>query len=409
MARSLTLAALRALRRGGPAPTPPPGPPALSRPPGPLVWAHVHDAARIAPLTALADDMAGEGESFHLLVTAPDVPANTPASLHATLLPAPPDQAGAVAAFLDQWQPDLLLWSGGHFRPLLLPAAMERIAPGRRILIDARAEELAAQGLGWLPGASRALAGGFDRALACDAAAARRLQRLGLPADRIEITGALGSLPPVLACNERERRDLVQTLGARPVWLAAGFTAPEITHLVTAQRTAIRGAHRLLLVALPRDTADLPAAARAFREAGLTPALRAEGEDPGETAQVLLADSMAELGLWYRIAPVTFAGATLPGAGGGSRPPFEVAALGSALVHGPETQPHGPAYQRLARAGAARLVRDGAALGQTVEALLAPDRAAAMAHAAWEVTTDGIEVANRLGELIREGLAGVDR
>jgi 3-deoxy-D-manno-octulosonic-acid transferase len=114
---------------------------------------------------------------------------------------------------------------------------------------------------------------------------------------------------------------------------------------------------------------------------------------------------MAELGLWYRIAPVTFAGSTLPGSGGGGRPPGEVTALGSALVHGPETQPHGPAYQRLARAGAARLVRDGAGLGQTIEALLAPDRAAAMAHAAWEVTTEGIEVANRLAELILAGLA----
>ena len=34
---------------------------------------------------------------------------------------------------------------------------------------------------------------------------------------------------------------------------------------------------------------------------------------------------------------------------------------------------------------------------------------AAMAHAAWEVTTDGIEVANRLADLIRAGLAEVDR
>lgn len=406
MARSLTLSALRALRRGGSDPAAAPGAP---RPAGPLVWVHAPDAARIGPLMALADSMAGEGEGFHLLLTSPDVARTTPSAQRATLLPAPPDQAGAVTAFLDQWQPDMLLWSGGHFRPLLLSAAMERIAPGRRILIDARAAALATEGLGWLPGAARALAGGFDRALACDATAARRLHRLGLPPDRVEITGPLGNLPPVLACNDRERRDLVQTLGGRPVWLAAGFTAAELHHLVAAQRAAIRGAHRLLLVALPRDAADLPAAAAAFRAAGFALALRAEGEDPAETAQILLADSMGELGLWYRIAPVTFAGATLPGSGGNSRPPFEVTTLGSALIHGPETQPHGPAYQRLARAGAARLVRDGAGLGQTVEALLAPDRAAAMAHAAWEVTTDGVEVANRLSELIRAGLDTVDR
>ncbi len=75
MARSLPLAALRALRRGTLAPPPPPGPP---RPQGTLVWAHADDPARIGPLVALADHMAADGDGFHLLVTAPDIPASTP-------------------------------------------------------------------------------------------------------------------------------------------------------------------------------------------------------------------------------------------------------------------------------------------------------------------------------------------
>jgi 3-deoxy-D-manno-octulosonic-acid transferase len=401
MARSLPLAALRALRRGG---LVPPAATALPRPQGPLFWAHVDDAARIGPLVALADSMAAEGDSFHLLVTAPDLPANAPAGLRSTLLPAPPDQALAVAAFLDHWRPDLLLWSGGHFRPLLLSAAMERLPVGTRVLIDADATALTAEGIAWLPGAARALASGFDRALARDTDAAQRLRRLGLAADRIEVTGLLDTFPPVLTCNDRERRDLVQALGPRPVWLAAGFASSETADLITAHRSAIRGAHRLLLIAVPRAADDLAPAATAFRDAGFTLASRAEGDDPDEAAQVYLADSMTELGLWYRLAPVTFAGSTLPGSGGGSRPPFEIATLGSAIIHGPETQPHGPAYQSLARAGAARTVRGGADLGQTVESLLAPDRAAAMAHAAWDVTTKGVEVANRLSDLLRDAL-----
>jgi 3-deoxy-D-manno-octulosonic-acid transferase len=406
MARSLSLAALRALRRGGLAPAALPAPP---RPQGPLVWAHVDDAARIGPLVALADRMAAEGDSFHLLVTAPDIPANTPAGQRSTLLPAPPDQAIAVAAFLAHWQPDLMLWSGGHFRPLLLSAAMELPGLRLRLLLDAAAPALTADGLGWLPGAVRALASGFDRAFVRDAAAAQRLRRLGLDSDRIEVTGLLDTLPPVLSCNDRERRDLAQTLAARPVWLAAGFAGSELPDLVAAHRSAIRSAHRLLLIAVPRAPEDIAAATTAFRDAGFPLAQRVEGEEPHEATQVYLADSIGELGLWYRLAPITFAGSTLPGSGGGSRPPHEPASLGSALIHGPETAPHGPSYQRLARAGAVRLVRGGADLGQTVESLLAPDRAAAMAHAAWEVTTEGVEVANRLADLIHEALERVDR
>ncbi len=301
----------------------------------------------------------------------------------------------------------MLIWSGGHFRPVLLSAAIERPSLRARLLVDAAAPALAADGLAWLPGAARALTASFDHALALDAAAAQRLRRLGLPPDRIEVTGALDTLPPVLACNDRERRDLAQTLGARPVWLAAGLVLPELAAVIAAHRHAVRGAHRLLLIAVPRQPEDLPVMAAALRDTGLTVALRADGDEPNEPVQVYLADSLAELGLWYRLAPVTFAGSTLPGSGGGSRPPTEVAALGSALIHGPETAPHAAAYQRLARAGAARVVRNGADLGKTVEALLAPDRAAAMAHAAWEVTTEGVEVANRLADLIRATLERV--
>jgi len=406
MARSLPLAALRALRRGGLVPAATPAPP---RPPGPLVWAHVDDPARIGPVVALADRMAADGDGFHLLVTAPDIPANAPSGLRCTLAPAPPDQALGVAAFLEHWQPDLLLWSGGHFRPLLLSAALELPTLRLRLLLDAAAPALTAEGLGWLPGAARALAAGFDRALARDAAAAQRLRRIGVQPDRIEVTGPLDTLPPVLTCNDRQRRDLAQTLAARPVWLAAGLAASELPELVAAHRAAIRSAHRLLLIAVPRAPEDIGEIGGAFRDAGFAVAQRAEGEDPNEAAQVYLADSTAELGLWYRIAPVTFMGSTLPGSGGGGRPPHEPASLGSALVHGPETAPHGTAYQRLARAGAARLVRGGGDLGQTVEALLSPDRAAAMAHAAWEVTTEGVEVANRVADMIREALDRVDR
>jgi len=401
MAKTLVFPALRALRRTRDAQV---GVQAPLRPQGVLVWVHADDASRIGPLIALADRMDDDGNGFHLLVTAPDVPANAPSGQRTTLVPAPRDQSGAVAAFFDYWQPDMLLWSGGRFRPVLLQAAMKRIPQGRRILIDARVPTLTTEGLGWLPGAGRAVAAGFDHALACDVAAARRLHRLGLAAEKVEVTGPLGSLPPVLPCNDRERRDLIQVLASRPVWFAAGFAASELHHVVMAHRSAIRGSHRLLLVALPREPGDLDAAAAAFRDAGFATALRADGEDPDETTQVLIADSMAELGLWYRIAPITFAGSTLPGTGGGSRSPVEVATLGSALVHGPETQPHGHVYQRLGRAGAARIVRDGAGLGQTVEALLAPERAAAMAHAAWDLSTEGVEVANRLAEVILDRL-----
>ena len=56
-------------------------------------------------------------------------------------------------------------------------------------------------------------------------------------------------------------------------------------------------------------------------------------------------------------------------------------------------------------AGAARVVLNGAELGRAVEALLAPDRVALMAHAGWDVATRGAEVTNRIVDLIHEAVS----
>ncbi len=145
--------------------------------------------------------------------------------------------------------------------------------------------------------------------------------------------------------------------------------------------------------------------AAAATEAGLRVAQRAEGDEPEEGTQIYLAEGTLELGLWLRLAPVAFLGGTLAGAPGG-RSPLEAAALGAALIHGPQAGAHPEAWGRLDSAGAARVVLNAAELGRAVEALLSPDRAAVMAHAGWDVATRGAAVANRVGDLLREALDG---
>jgi 3-deoxy-D-manno-octulosonic-acid transferase len=374
-----------------------------ARPQGPVVWAHCPDVDRLPALTALSDRLAAEGERLHLVVTLPGPVAGIAGGPRMILQPAPVDTVAATRAFLDHWAPDMLLWMRGDFRPALLAEAGARPGLLSRLLIEADEAMIRADGALWLPGMTQALVGRFDRALALDDAASIRLRRLGMDLRQIEVTGALDTIAGVLPCNERERRDLTQTMGSRPVWLAAGIDLSELPEVIAAHRHASRTAHRLLLILVPRLFDEGKVMAEALREAALRFALRADGAEPDEATQVYLADSLAEMGLWYRLSPVVFMGGTLT-EGPGGRHPFEAAALGSAVLHGPKTEPHVAAYLRLARAGASRSVRTGADLGRAVEALLAPDKAAAMAHAAWDVTTAGADAGNRVIELIRDGL-----
>ena len=116
---------------------------------------------------------------------------------------------------------------------------------------------------------------------------------------------------------------------------------------------------------------------------------------PDETTQMILTETPGELGLWYRLAPLVFLGGSLvPGHGG--EDPLEAAVHGTALLYGPNVGRHLPAYSRLAEAGAARIVRDFDSLSAAVSQLIAPDRAAAMAHAGWDVVSQGAALTDEL-------------
>lgn len=396
MSRALPLAAYLALRRGV-AGRPPAFPP---RPPGPLVWVHCPDPARIGVVLALAAQLAQDGDWPTFLITSARVAGAGPVGGKVILLELPPDQRDLARAFLDHWRPEVLVWMQGDFQPALLAETdRHRMA---RLLIDIRAARVGVAGGGWMPGLTRSLLDLFDHALATDQDAAIRLRKAGYPADRIEVTGPLDPSAAVLPCNERERRDLAQTLGSRSVWCAAEVPMVEIEQVSAAHRQASRRTHRLLLLLVPAVASDAPDMAQRLRDDGHMVTCRSDGAEPEEATQIYLADSAAEMGLWYRLAPFTFMGGTLEGVGG--RHPFEAAALGSAVVHGPVTANHAQAYQRLASAGACRAVRSAADLGNAVEVLLAPDKAAAIAHAAWDVASSGAEVTNRVVDLIRASL-----
>ena len=61
--------------------------------------------------------------------------------------------------------------------------------------------------------------------------------------------------------------------------------------------------------------------------------LRSKNDKILQETQIYIADTLGELGLWYRLSPVSFVGGSLVNVGGHN--PFEPAALGSAILHGP--------------------------------------------------------------------------
>lgn len=367
------------------------------RPAGPLVWLHAPAAGDVAPLVELARRLIGEDGVAVLLTTQ----AQAPAVPGLTVFPPPDDTPAAAEAFLGHWAPDVGVLADGALRPVLIHKAHERACP--LFLVNARSpaiEDL--RGL-WLPGLTRGLLGQFRRIMAADEAAARAFRRAGAPAEAIETRGVMEEGSGALPCTEAERAAVARMLHTRPVWLAAGLPPAEDAAVIAAHRAALRLAHRLLLVVVPDDPQRGAALADTMAEnPEWIVARRQADEDPEEDAQVYIADTDGELGLWYRVAPVTYLGGSL--SSGAQRDPFEPAALGSAIVLGPNAGAFANTFARLREARAAREILTPGELGEAVSDLLAPDRAARLAHAAWTVASAGAEVTDRVIALIRAAL-----
>jgi len=368
------------------------------RPDGCLLWIHAQDAADTGAVAALCQEFARlRGEPVFALVTSIENAAAAPSVAIHQLVPG--ETSGSVARFLDHWSPDAAVVIGPPDRPVLIAEAAARGIP---LFLTSSYRGQVAPG-GRLSLLSSSLLEHFTRFLASSAAEAQALYGGNIEQDRVLVTGPLSDTALALPCNQAELDDIGKMLAGRPIWLAAHVTSSEIVSVEAAQRRTIRAAHRLLLIVVPRVPDDGPALSAALEAQGWRTALRSKGEEPEENIQVYVADTKDEMGLWYRLAPITFLGGTFDKDAVASDP-FEPASLGSAVVHGPKVGSSSYRFARLRAANATAELASPDELGDMIFSLLAPDKAAILAHAGWSLTSESAHVVEKLAELIEAEL-----
>lgn len=385
------------------------GQPRLPRPDGPLIWFHAASVGESLALVELIRRLLDEREDLTILLTSGTV---TSAAVMADRLPEraihqyiPLDAQPFVAGFLAHWKPDLAIWSESELWPALVHETHARGIP--MMIVNARMSKKSHDRWRFLRGMARSLLSRFDHALVQDDITAMYLRRLGLDAERMEVTGTLKEGSAALPCDEGVRRKMAERLAGRPVWLAASTHEGEDRIVLDAHALALKTNPRLLLILVPRHPMRGDAIAQMLQSGGWRFNRRTAGEQPADDTQVYLSDTLGELGLWYRIAPISFVGGSLQPIGGHN--PFEPAALGSAILHGPFVTNFMEIYERLTNAGAAKLVSGPDTLAEAVHELLNPDRAAAMAHAAWQVISTGAEVTDHALEVVLARLDATGR
>lgn len=318
-----------------------------------------------------------------------------------SVLPEPPGDAYSARLLVEQAAPAALVLTDGVLPPALIAACDEAGVP---ITLIANPTQLAAAAARrvWR-GARRGPVTRLSRVLVPDELAHEAALREGIAPQRIEVIGTAAPILPPLRCNTRELSALRPLLRDRHVWLAAALPGAEAGAVLAAHEELLLARHRALLIIAPARPEEADPIAAAAEARGFAVARR-EAQDPGADIQVLVAEDSAELGLWYRLASVSFMGGTLVAGAEGARHPFEPAALGSAIVHGPHLSAQAAEWQALDRAGGARRIHAAGALPSAIEDLSAPDAAARLARSAWEVATAGAEITRRIADAILSDL-----
>lgn len=375
------------------------GRPGRPRPSGPVVWVHaasVGESISVLPLIERLRAMRPDGT---VLLTTGTV---TSARLMDQRLPdgavhqfVPVDRISYVRAFLDHWRPDLALWAESEFWPNLIGETAKRGIPV--VLINGRVSDRSFARWRRYRRTIRKLLGGFRLCLGQSQLDTERLRELGAP-----VTACPGNLKcaaPPLPADAAALADLQGQVAGRPVWVAASTHAGEESLCGRVHRQLTLSHPGLLTVIVPRHPERGPDIGRDLVAEGLVVARRAAGGRIVEATDVYVADTIGELGLFYRLADVAFIGKSLVPLGGQN--PLEAARLGRAVLFGPHMGNFRDIAARMVACGGAEEVADEAGLVAVLGRLLTDaDARCARGAAALAFATAEAEVLDRIVETL---------
>lgn len=357
------------------------GQPDHPRPEGHLVWLHGASVGESLSMLPVINEILSRANAPSVLVTTGTV---TSARLMRERLPdgaihqyVPVDRLPYVSRFLDHWHPDVALWFESELWPNLVTETCERKIP--MVLVNARMSPPSYTKWKRWPGFAKRMLQCFDLVLAQTDSDVERYASLG--AKQVERMGNLKFAVPPLPCDEGTLVEIRTRTGLRPIWLAASTHDGE-EKIAWDVHQAIKPHHRdLLTIIVPRHPDRGEDIARMLRHDGAKVAIRSNSEPVTPETDVYLADTLGELGLFFRLSTIVFMGKSLVRSGGQN--PIEPARLGAAILSGPHTWNFDEVTTAMRAAGGLEVVEDSDHLARAVaEDLANPSRAQARAQAA---------------------------
>lgn len=352
-----------------------------ARPAGPLLWIHGASVGESLSVLPLVERFKKDYPALNVLVTTGTI---TSAKLMAERLPPsaihqfiPVDHPRFVRGFLNHWKPDAAIFVESEFWPNLLIETRRRAR--YMALVNGRVSPKSFADWKGKPQSIRFLLSHFDLLIAQDRQNAERLTALS--GRDVRSYGNLKNAAPPLPGDVVEETRILADLDGRPFWLAASTHPGEEQAIIAAHKTLKAELPGIVTLIAPRHPERGEEIAALAAEAGVVSRRRSKGEKIDRATDIYIADTLGELGLFYRLSNATFVGGSLVEKGGHN--PLEPARLGCAILHGPHIFNFAETYADIRGAGGAALVRNDRDLAAAVKRLFADDKTRhAMADAA---------------------------
>ena len=279
---------------------------------------------------------------------------------------APLDYPDAVWRFLQRTRPQALVIMETELWPNWLAACARRQMPV--VVMNARLSERSCQRYQKVQGVFRAMSRHLSLVLCQHRDDEARFRRLGLPAERLQVTGSLKFDIQLDQAQIEAGQQLRTHIGARPVWIAASTHAGEDEQVLAALQQVRQQLPQSLLILVPRHPQRFDAVATLCQAEGLILARRSRQEPITAETQVYLGDTMGEMPLLFQACDLAFMGGSLVPVGGHNL--LEPASLGKPTLIGLHYFNFTDVTRQLCDSKACIIAEDAQALGATVLELL---------------------------------------
>lgn len=381
------------------------GRPSLPRGSAPLVWFHAASVGESLALLAIIERVLKDYPGAEALVTTGTV---TSAKLMAERLPKrafhqymPVDHPDWVKSFLDHWHPDAVVWSESELWPNILSEVKRRNIPA--VLLNARMSESSFRQWKWARGMARSVLGAFSLCLGQNEAEAKRLTALGAREVRVSSNLKYAAAPlPV----QQDKFNALQAATTTRKLLLFASTHPGEEQVALATHAALKDKIAgLLTIIVPRHPQRGQEVLALAQKATPAVAQRSTGALPDASHEIYIADTLGEMGLFFRLCKTVVMGGSFAPIGGHN--PIEPAQAGCVIIYGPHMHNFVTINEDFLKAGAALQVETEEQLHEKCAAALqSPAGVVAMAEAALKLTQEKAHVVDEIADLLKPVLDG---